>query len=107
MDMIQVITWYDDVIKWKRFPRYWPFVWGIHRSPVNSPHEDQWREALMFALICPWINGRLNNGESGYSRRRRAHYDVTVMNKACICKYLQRNIIKKHMINMVTKIVPF
>ena len=21
-----------DVIKWKHFPRYWPFVWGIHRS---------------------------------------------------------------------------
>ena len=19
-------SWYDDVIKWKRFPRYWPFV---------------------------------------------------------------------------------
>ena len=27
---------HDDVIKWKHFPRYWPFVWGIHRSPVNS-----------------------------------------------------------------------
>ena len=22
----------DDVIKWKHFPRNWPFVWGIHRS---------------------------------------------------------------------------
>ena len=22
----------DDVIKWKHFPRYWPFVRGIHRS---------------------------------------------------------------------------
>ena len=28
-----------DVIKWKHFPRYWPFVRGIHRSPVNSPHK--------------------------------------------------------------------
>ena len=27
---------HDDVIKWKHFPRYWPFVWGIHRSPVTS-----------------------------------------------------------------------
>ena len=27
---------HDDVIKWKHFPRYWPFVWGIHQSPVNS-----------------------------------------------------------------------
>ena len=26
---------HDDVIKWKHFPRYWPFVWGIHRSPVT------------------------------------------------------------------------
>ena len=28
---------HDDVIKWKHFPRHWPFVWGIHRSLVNSP----------------------------------------------------------------------
>ena len=26
---------HDDVIKWKHFPRYWPFVREIHRSPVN------------------------------------------------------------------------
>ena len=23
---------HDDVIKWKRFPRYWPIVRGLHRS---------------------------------------------------------------------------
>ena len=28
---------HDDVIKWKHFPRYWPFVKEIHRSPANSP----------------------------------------------------------------------
>ena len=39
-------------IKWKHFPRYWPFVWGIHWSPVNSPHKGQWGRALMFSLIC-------------------------------------------------------
>ena len=39
---------HDDVIKWKHLPRYWPFVRGIHRSPVNSPHKGQWRGALMF-----------------------------------------------------------
>ena len=48
---------HDDVIKWKHFPRYWPFVWGFRRSPVNSPHKGQWRGALMFSLICVWING--------------------------------------------------
>ena len=31
---------HDNVIKWKRFPRYWPFVRGIHRLPVNSPRKD-------------------------------------------------------------------
>ena len=46
------------VIKWKHFPRYWPFVRGIHRSPVNSPHKGKWRGALMFPLICVWINSK-------------------------------------------------
>ena len=72
----RVSIFHDDVIKWKHFPRYWPFVWGIHRSPANSPRKGQWRGALMFSLICVWINGWVNNGEL---RRYRAHYDVTVM----------------------------
>ena len=70
---------HDDVIKWKHFPRYWPFVWGIHRSPVNSPHKGQWRGALIFYLICAWINGGVNNREAGDLRRHRAHNDVIVM----------------------------
>ena len=70
---------HDDVIKWKHFPRYWPFVRGIHRSPVNSPHKGQWRGALMFTLICARINGWVNNRETGDLRRYRGHYDVTVM----------------------------
>ena len=43
---------HDDVIKWEHFPRYWPIVRGIHRSPVNSPHKGQWCGALMFPLIA-------------------------------------------------------
>ena len=70
---------HDDVIKWKHFPRYWPFVRGIHRSPVNSPHKGQWRGALMFSLIYAWINSWINNRETGDLRRHRAHYDVIVM----------------------------
>ena len=70
---------HDDVIKWNHFPRYWPFVGGIHRSPVNSSHKSQWRGALMFPLICAWINGWANNREVGDMRRRRTHYYVTVM----------------------------
>ena len=70
---------HDDVIKWKHFPRYWPFVGGIHRSPVYSPHKGQWRGTLMFSLICDWINGRINNREAGDIKRHQTHYDVIVM----------------------------
>ena len=71
---------HDDVIKWKHFPRYWPFVRGIHRSPVNSPHKGQWRGALIFFFdLC--LNKRSSkNREVGDLRRYRAHNDVTVMN---------------------------
>ena len=48
-------------LQWKYFPRYWPFVRGIHRSPVNSPHKGQWRGALIFSLICAWTKGWVNN----------------------------------------------
>ena len=66
---------HDDVIKWKRFPRYWPFVQGIHRSP----HKGQWRGALMFSLIYVWINSWVNNGEAGDLKCHWAHCDVIVM----------------------------
>ena len=29
----------------KIFPRYRPFMSGIHRTPMNSPHKGQWRGA--------------------------------------------------------------
>ena len=70
---------HDDVIKREHFLRYWPFVRGIHRSLVNSPHKSQWRGALMFSLICTWMDGWVNNREAGDLRRHCAHYDVTVI----------------------------
>ena len=72
-------SWHNDVIKWKRFLRYWPFVQGIHRWPVNSLHKGQWRGALMFSLICTWIYGWVNNGEAGDLRHHHAHCDGIVM----------------------------
>ena len=70
---------HDDVMKWKHFPRYWPFVRDIHRSPVNSPHKRQWCGALVFLSSAPWINGWVNDREAGDLRRYRAHYDITIM----------------------------
>ena len=81
------IAVHDDVIKWKHFPRYWPFVRGIHRSPVNSQHKGQWRGAMIFSLICAWMNDWVNNREAGDLRRHRAHYDVIVMYQAVAVFY--------------------
>ena len=89
---------HNDVMARKRFPHHETFVawWrhqmeifsalltlcvGIHRSPVNSPHVGQSRGALMFSLICAWINGWVNNREAGDLRRYRTHYDVIVMGR--------------------------
>ena len=71
---------HDDVIQWKHFPRYWPFVRGNPKSPVNSPHKGQWRGALVFSLICAWTDSWVNNGDAGDLRRYRAHHDVIVVN---------------------------
>ena len=54
---------------------------GIHRSPANSLHKGQWRGALVFSLVCVWINGWVNNREAGDLRRHRTHYDVIVMQR--------------------------
>ena len=73
---------HDHVIKWKHFPRYWPFVWGIHRAPMNSASKGMWRGALIFFFFfwsAPWINDSINNREAGNLRRHRAHCDVIVM----------------------------
>ena len=72
---------HDDVIKWKHFPRYWPFVRGIHWSRwiprTKASDAELW--ALMFSLIYVWINGWVNNSEADDLRRYRGHYDVNVM----------------------------
>ena len=49
--------------------------------PVTSefPHKDPWRWALIFSLICAWINGWVSNRWAGDLRRHRVHHDVIVM----------------------------
>ena len=66
-------------MKWKHFPRYLPFVRGIHRSTVNSPQKGQGRRSLMFSLIYARINGWVSNYEAGDLRRHCVHFDVILM----------------------------
>ena len=71
---------HDDLIKWKHFPHCWPFVWEIHQSAVNSPHNKVSNAELWsFFLNSAWTNGWVNNRDTGNLRRHRGYYDVTVM----------------------------
>ena len=90
---------HDDVIKWKHFPRYWPFVRGIHWSAVISPHKGQWRGALMFSMNCAWINGWVNIREAGDLRRHRAHHDVIVMKNVDLTKMIKKTMHTLHGLN--------
>ena len=58
-----VIPWWRHQME--TFSALLAFWAGIHRSPVNSPHKGQRRGALMFLLICSWINASVNNCEAG------------------------------------------
>ena len=37
MQWFPLLVYHGDVMKWKHFPRYWPFVWGIHPPPAPPP----------------------------------------------------------------------
>ena len=77
------INLHDDVIKWKQFPRYWPLCGEFTGPRWILRTKGQWRGALMFSLICVWINDWVNNREAGDLRRYHALNDVTVMIKTC------------------------
>ena len=55
-----VIFSHVDVIKWKYFPRYWPFVRGIHRWPSQRPVT---RSFDVFFDLC--LNKRLSKQSCG------------------------------------------
>ena len=58
----------------------------------HSPHKCQWCGALIFSLICAWINSWVNNREVSDLRCHHVHYDVTIMisvlRKEWKCKYI-------------------
>ena len=70
-----------DVIKWKHFPRYWPFVWEFTGNGwiFLTKASDAELRCFIFILSAPWINGWVNNHKAGDLRCHRAHYDIIVM----------------------------
>ena len=86
------VSWWRHQME--TFPHYWPFVQGIHRSPMNSSHKGQWRGHLIFSLICAWTNGWVNARDTG-NLRHHSHYDVTVMMMHEVCVILQSYVQQK------------
>ena len=72
-----VPMWHDDVIELKHFSCYWPFVRGIHRSPVDFPHKEQVTQSFdvfwVFFLVYAWTNGWTNSGISSDLIRYAGH----------------------------------
>ena len=64
-------------------------VTGHLCGEFTGPHKGQWRGALMFSLICVWINVWVNNREADDLRRYRSHCDVIVMQ----CVWATRSLI--------------
>ena len=54
----------DGVIKWKHFPRYWPFVWGIHRSRWIPRTKAS--DAELWSFFHLHLNKRLSKRPRGW-----------------------------------------
>ena len=53
-------------------------------TPLDSPHDCQWRVTLMFSLIWSWTNGWEKKRDAGDCRRHRAHFELIVMFYFCL-----------------------
>ena len=70
---------HDDVIKWKHFPRYWPFVREFtgHRWIPLTKASDAGLWCFLWSAPKQTVGKR--NRYAGDLRRHHAHYDVIVM----------------------------
>ena len=98
----------DDVMTWKRFSRYWPFVMGIHRLPMDSHHKGpvtrdfdiffdvSLNKQLSKQAICWWFETPCSCDVSAM----RKMYDNSIMNTTfqddavtyCVVSWLLRRL---------------
>ena len=62
-----------DVIKCKHFQRYCPFVRGIHRLPVDSPHTGTVTRTFDVSVLLVWTKCWGNTRLTGNSRHHDGH----------------------------------
>ena len=87
-----------DVIKWKHFPHYWPFVRGIHQSLVDSSSQRPVTRSFdVFFDLClnKWLGNRKQSRSRWFetpSQSLRCHCNVQTVVTYCIsCFYLTGN----------------
>ena len=63
------------IMTWNRFSHYWPFVRGMYRSPIDSPHKGRAMRSILLSLLLAWaicwLIRRVANG-----LRRKCHVNV-------------------------------
>ena len=84
---------HDDVIKWKHFLRYRPFVRGIHRSPMNSRTKASVAELWCFFDLL--LNKLLSKQSLGWwfktpSHTLWCHCNATQKRRRKLCLLLSR-----------------
>ena len=81
---------HDDVIKWKHFPRYWPFVRGIHRSPIffylrpNKKLSKQWWGWWFETPSCPLWRHRNGTAICASTRSLDAWKNESLCEELCV-----------------------
>ena len=65
---------HDDIIKCTHLPRQWPFVRGIHRSPVDSPHKGHVTGTFDVPFLLIRTDGWTNTRLTGNSRRHDSQF---------------------------------
>ena len=75
------VTYYCDVMIWKHFPHYWPFVRRIHRSPANQTGLVMWCFGFHFIMLNRLLNKQYDDWR--FETHWRCCYVTTMRNDVC------------------------
>ena len=64
---------HEDIVTWKHFLHYWPFMRRLHLSFMASVHEESIKQALMFYLVLTRTSCWINSWVAGDLRWHDAH----------------------------------
>ena len=61
LEMHVCVFFIDDIIKWKHFPRYWPFVWEIFHFRIKKYLIYNWITWQKQTNVCGYTGTKLND----------------------------------------------